>query len=130
MKLRRRSLPYMTESAMTDHRQKLEEVQVDNENEESIDEENSIRYLTINWMYTTTECQVQIENHMLPRKLSRDDWKHEGTIPNINKIRHVIAESSQLKKIRIIIGIKDQYVVERPWGSQQYRKPYLKIAFD
>jgi hypothetical protein len=49
---------------------------------------------------------------MLPRKLSRDDQKPEGTIPNINKIRHAIAESSQLKEIRIVMGIKDQYVVE------------------
>jgi hypothetical protein len=39
-------------------------------------------------------------------------------------------ESSWPKEIRIIIGIKDQYVVEWPRSSQQYRKPYLKIAFD
>jgi hypothetical protein len=51
-----------------------------------VDEENSVRYLRMNSMYATTECQVQIENHMLPRKLSRDDWKPEGTIPNVNKI--------------------------------------------
>jgi hypothetical protein len=38
----------MTESAMTDHRQKLEEVEVDNENKESMDEENSVRYLRMN----------------------------------------------------------------------------------
>jgi hypothetical protein len=38
----------MTESAMTDRRRKLEEVDVDNENEESMDEENSIRYLRMN----------------------------------------------------------------------------------
>jgi hypothetical protein len=35
-----------------------------------------------------TECQVEIESHMLLRKLSRDDWNPKGTIPNINKIRH------------------------------------------
>jgi hypothetical protein len=61
-----------------------------------------------------TECQAQIDNHMLPRKLSGDDWKPKGTILNINKIRHAIVESSQLKEIRIVIGIKDQYMVEWP----------------
>jgi hypothetical protein len=49
---------------------------------------------------------------MLPRKLSRDNQKPKGTILNVNKIRHVKAESSQPKEIRIVIGIKDQYVVE------------------
>jgi hypothetical protein len=87
VKSRWRSSPYMTESAMTDRRRKLEEVEVDNGDEESMDEENSVRYLTMNWMYATTECQVQIENHLLPRKLSGDDRKPEGTIPNINKIK-------------------------------------------
>jgi hypothetical protein len=81
-----RSSPYMTESAVTDRRWKLEEVDVDNENKESIDEENSVRYLRMNWMYGMTECQVQIENHMLPRKLSGDDRKPKGTILNVNKI--------------------------------------------
>jgi hypothetical protein len=38
----------MTESAVTDHRRKLEEVDIDNENEESMDEENSVRYLRMN----------------------------------------------------------------------------------
>jgi hypothetical protein len=65
-------------------------------------------------MYTMTECQVQIKNHMLLRKLSRDDRKPEGTIPNVNKIRYAIAESSWPKEIRIIIGSKDQYIVEWP----------------
>jgi hypothetical protein len=51
---------------------------------------------------------------MLLRKLSRNDWKPEGTILNVNKIRHAIVESSQPKEIRIVIGIKDQYVVEWP----------------
>jgi hypothetical protein len=51
---------------------------------------------------------------MLLRKLSRDDQKPKGIILNINKIRHTIGESSQLKEIRIVIGIKDQYVVEWP----------------
>jgi hypothetical protein len=49
---------------------------------------------------------------MLLRKLSRDDQKPEGTIPNVNQIRHLIAESTQLKEIRIVIGINDQYMVE------------------
>jgi hypothetical protein len=38
----------MTESTVTDSRRKLEEVEVDNENEESMDEENSVRYLRMN----------------------------------------------------------------------------------
>jgi competence protein ComGF len=104
----------MTKSTMTDYRQKLEEVGMDNENEESMDEENSIRYFRMNSMYTMTECQVQIENYMLLRKLSRDDRKPKGIIPNINKIRHTTAESSQPKVIRIVIGIKDQYMAEWP----------------
>jgi hypothetical protein len=58
-------------------------------------------------MYAVTECQVKIENHMLLRKLSRDDQKPEGTILNVNKIRHAIAESSWPKEIMIVIGIKD-----------------------
>jgi hypothetical protein len=37
MKSRRRGSPYMTESAMIDHRQKLEEVDIDNEDKESMD---------------------------------------------------------------------------------------------
>jgi hypothetical protein len=64
------------------------------------------------------------------RKLSGDNQKPKGTILNINKIRHAIVESSQLKEIRIVMGIKDQYVEEWPWGSWQYRKPYLKVTFD
>jgi hypothetical protein len=51
---------------------------------------------------------------MLPRKLSRDDRKHKGIRANINKIKHATAESSRLKEIRIVIGIKDQYMVEWP----------------
>jgi hypothetical protein len=48
MKSRKRSSPYTTESAMTDRRRKLEEVDVDNENEESMDEGNNVRYLRMN----------------------------------------------------------------------------------
>jgi hypothetical protein len=48
MKSRRRSLPYMTKSAMINHRQKLEEVGIDNKYEELMDEENSVRYLRMN----------------------------------------------------------------------------------
>jgi hypothetical protein len=65
-------------------------------------------------MYAMTKCQVQIKNHMLPRKLSGDDRKPKGTIQNVNKIRHATAESSQPKEIRIVIGIKDQYMAEWP----------------
>jgi CRISPR/Cas system-associated protein Cas5 (RAMP superfamily) len=97
MKSRKRSSPYTTESAVTDRRRKLEEVDVDNENEESMDEGNNIRYLTMNWIDVMTECQVQIENHMLPRKLSGDDRKPAGTIPYVNKIKHATAESSRPK---------------------------------
>jgi hypothetical protein len=32
----------------------------------------------------------------------------------LNKIRHAIAESSRLEEISIVIGTKDQYVVEQP----------------
>jgi hypothetical protein len=39
---------------------------------------------------------------------------------------YAIVESSQPKEIRIIMGIKDQYIVEWPGGSQQYRKPYFE----
>jgi hypothetical protein len=38
----------MTESTVTDRRRKLEDVEVDNGDEESMDEENSIRYLRMN----------------------------------------------------------------------------------
>jgi hypothetical protein len=48
VKSRRRSSPYTTESAVIDRRQKLEEVGVDDEDKESMDEENSVRYLTMN----------------------------------------------------------------------------------
>jgi hypothetical protein len=51
---------------------------------------------------------------MLPRKLSGDDRKPKGIIQNVNKIRHATAESSQPKEIRIVIGIKDQYMAEWP----------------
>jgi hypothetical protein len=46
---------------MIDHRQKLEKVGIDDKDEELLDKENSIRYLRMNWIYTMTECQVQIE---------------------------------------------------------------------
>jgi hypothetical protein len=38
----------MTESTMTDCRQKLEDVSIDNKNKESMDDENSVRYLRMN----------------------------------------------------------------------------------
>jgi hypothetical protein len=64
------------------------EVGIEDKDEESMDKENSVRYLRMNSIYTTTECQVQIENHILLRRLSGDDRKPEGTIPNVNKIRY------------------------------------------
>jgi hypothetical protein len=39
---------------------------------------------------------------------------------------YATVESSRPKEIRIVIGIKDQYMVEWPSGSWQYRKPYFK----
>jgi hypothetical protein len=38
MNSRRRSSPYMTKSAVIDHRRKLEEVDIDDEDKESMDE--------------------------------------------------------------------------------------------
>jgi hypothetical protein len=48
MKSRRRCSPYMTKSTRIDHRQKLKEVYIDDEDKESMDEENNVRYLRIN----------------------------------------------------------------------------------
>jgi hypothetical protein len=55
-----------------------------------------------------------IENHILPRKLSGDDQKPEGIILYINKINMQKRSLVGRREIRIIIGIKDQYVVDRP----------------
>jgi hypothetical protein len=51
---------------------------------------------------------------MLPRKLSGDDWKPEGTIPNVNKINMQQQSLVGQREIRIVMGIKDQYMVDRP----------------
>jgi hypothetical protein len=51
---------------------------------------------------------------MLPRKLSGDDRKPEGIIPYINKINMQKWSVVGRREIRIVIGIKDQYVVDRP----------------
>jgi hypothetical protein len=48
MKSRRRSSPYTTESAQIDHRRKLKEVGIDDEDKESMDEGNNVRYLRMN----------------------------------------------------------------------------------
>jgi hypothetical protein len=48
MRSRRRSSPYITESAKIDHRQKLKEVGIDDENKASMDECNNVRYLRMN----------------------------------------------------------------------------------
>jgi hypothetical protein len=61
-----------------------------------------------------TECEVQIENHMLPRKLSGDDRKPEGTIPTVNKTNMRQQSLVSRMEIRIVMGIKDQYVVDQP----------------
>jgi hypothetical protein len=38
----------MTESTITNYRQKLEKVSIDNKDKELMDEENSVRYLRMN----------------------------------------------------------------------------------
>jgi hypothetical protein len=48
MRSRRRSSPYMTESAEIDCRRKLKEVGIDDEDKESMDEGNNVRYLRMN----------------------------------------------------------------------------------
>jgi hypothetical protein len=48
MRSRRRSLPYTTESTKINHGQKLKEVGIDDEDKESMDEGNNVRYLTMN----------------------------------------------------------------------------------
>jgi hypothetical protein len=45
MTSRRRSSPYTTKSAVIDRRRGLKEVGIEDEDEESMDEENSVRYL-------------------------------------------------------------------------------------
>jgi hypothetical protein len=64
------------------------EVSIEDKDKELMDEGNNVRYLRINSIDDMTECPVQIENHMLPRKLSGDDWNPKGIILNINKIRY------------------------------------------
>jgi hypothetical protein len=102
-----------------------EEVSVDDENEESMDERNNVRYLRMNWINIITECQVELRiicyrgsSAEIIRNLK--DWHWTSTD------EYAIAESSRPKEIMIIMGIEDQYVVEWPWGSQQYRKPYFE----
>jgi hypothetical protein len=48
VKSRRRSSPYTTESAMIDRARKLREVGIEDEDEESMDEGNNVRYLRMN----------------------------------------------------------------------------------
>jgi hypothetical protein len=47
-RLKRRSSPHMTESAMNDRNQKLGKVGVEDEDKESMDEGNNVRYLRMN----------------------------------------------------------------------------------
>jgi hypothetical protein len=56
MRSRRKSLPYMTKSTNIDHRSELKEVGIDDKYKESMDEGDNVRYLRMNWIYTTTEC--------------------------------------------------------------------------
>jgi hypothetical protein len=48
MKSWRRSSPYTTESTKIDYRRKLKEVGIDDEDKESMDEGNNVRYLRMN----------------------------------------------------------------------------------
>jgi hypothetical protein len=48
VKSKRRSSPYTTESAVIDCGRKLREVGVEDEDEESMDEGNNVRYLRMN----------------------------------------------------------------------------------
>jgi hypothetical protein len=48
VKLRRRSSLYITKSTEINHRQKLKEVGIDDEDKESIDKGNNVRYLRMN----------------------------------------------------------------------------------
>jgi hypothetical protein len=48
VKSRRRSSPYTTESAVIDRGRKLREVGIEDEDEESMDEGNNVRYLRMN----------------------------------------------------------------------------------
>jgi hypothetical protein len=48
VKSRRRSSPYVTESAVIDRGGKLREVGIEDEDEESMDEGNNVRYLRMN----------------------------------------------------------------------------------
>jgi hypothetical protein len=61
-KSRRRSLLYITESAVINYRQKLEKDGIDNEDKELIDKGNNVRYLRMNWIdYMTKSNQ---ESHV------------------------------------------------------------------
>jgi hypothetical protein len=51
---------------------------------------------------------------MLLRKLSRDDRKPQGTIPYVNKMNMQQWSLVSRRVIRIVMGIKDQYVLYRP----------------
>jgi hypothetical protein len=51
---------------------------------------------------------------MLPRKLSGDDRKPEGTIPYVNKINMQQRSLVSRREITIVMGIKDQYGVDQP----------------
>jgi hypothetical protein len=51
---------------------------------------------------------------MLTRKLSGDDRQPEGIIPYVNKINLQKWSLVGRREIRIVMGIKDQYVVDWP----------------
>jgi hypothetical protein len=51
---------------------------------------------------------------MLLRKLSGDDRKPEGTIPYVNKMNMQQRSLVGRREIRLVMGIKDQYVVDWP----------------
>jgi hypothetical protein len=62
-------------------------------------------------MNTTIECQVRDQESYVTEEAQRRWSEPEGMIPNVIMIKHVIAESSRPKEIRIVLGSKDQYEV-------------------
>jgi hypothetical protein len=93
-----------------------EEVGVDDENEGLMDEGNNVRYLRMNWIDITTECQVQLRI-IYYQGSSAEMIRNPKEWHQMSTNEYATVESCWWKEIRIIMGIKDQYVVEWPWGS-------------
>jgi hypothetical protein len=67
---------------------------------------------------------------MLPRKLSGDDQKTEGTIPYVDKINMQQWSLVDRREIRIVMGIKDQYVVTGPEAADNTGNLISRTTFD